>query len=183
MEREPNRNKLLEERLPIYVILENVRSLDNVGLIFRLCELSRVKKLFLCGITGRPRGGLKDKRPPWEINRNDARIKKTSIYAVPYQPWEYCRRAIDIVKRLKKEGVNIICLEQTHASVDYRLGDYKSPLAIVVGHERRGVSQRVIDQADAVVEIPILGLGNSHNAAISAGILLYKILDKTGRLC
>lgn len=181
-ERQLNRSDLFDKRLPVSLILENVRSLDNVGLIFRLCELARVEKLYLCGITGRPKGGPRDRRPQWEIDRNDQRIKKTSIYAVPYQPWEYHRRGLDLVKKLKKRGVKIICLEQTHGSIDYRRFKYQTPLAIVLGHERLGVSQKIIDEADAVVEIPILGLGNSHNVALAGGILLYHILDKTHAL-
>ena len=124
-EREKNRQNLFVKRAPFYVVAENIRSLDNVGLLFRVCELARVKKLYLCGLTGRPAGGKNDRRPSWEIERNDRRIRKTSIYAVPYQPWEYHRSSLALVKKLKREGVKIVVLEQTLNSINYSKINYQ----------------------------------------------------------
>lgn len=179
-EREKNREKLKTDRAPVYVIADSVRSLDNVGLLFRLCELLRVNKFYLCGITGYPKGQKLDRRKPWKIERADHRIKKTAIYAVPFVPWEYKRSALSVVKKLKKDGTQIVVLEQAFGSVDYREVSYNLPLALVVGHERKGVSQKIINEADSVVEIPTYGIGNSLNVAIATGIALYRIIDKTG---
>lgn len=179
-EREKNREKLKTERAPIYVIADSIRSLDNVGLLFRLCELLRVKKFYLCGITGYPKGQKLDRRKPWKIERADHRIKKTAIYAVPFVPWEYKRSALSVVKKLKNDGTQIVVLEQAFGSVDYREVNYNLPLALVVGHERKGVSQKIINEADSVVEISTYGIGNSLNVAIATGIALYRIIDKTG---
>jgi tRNA G18 (ribose-2'-O)-methylase SpoU len=178
-EREKNREKLKTGRAPIYVIADSIRSLDNVGLLFRLCELIRVKKLYLCGITGYPKGQKLDRRHSWKIERADQRIKKTAIYAVPFVPWEYKRSALSVVKKLKKEGVQIVALEQASGSVDYREANYNLPLALVVGHEIKGVSQKIIEEADTVAEIPTYGIGNSLNVAIASGIALYEIVSKT----
>lgn len=178
-EREPYREDLVSKRVPIYVVATGLRSLDNVGLIFRLCELTRIKKLFLCGITGYPKGQKNDRRPFWEIERAARRIKKTSIYAVPYVPWEYHSHALTVINKLKKEGVRIVVLEQAFGSRNFGEADYKLPLALVVGHELQGVSQRIINSADQVIEIPTYGIGNSLNVAIATGIALYKIIEKT----
>jgi len=178
-EREKNREKLKANRIPIYVVADSIRSLDNVGLLFRLCELLRVRKLYLCGITGYPKGQKFDRRHPWKIERADQRIKKTAIYAVPFVPWEYRRSALFVVKKLKSEGIQIVALEQAFGALDYREVNYKLPLALIVGHEIKGVSQKIINEADAVVEIPIFGIGNSLNVSIASGIALYKIIEKT----
>lgn len=181
-EREINRQNLETKRNPLYVIAENIRSLDNVGLLFRLCELARVEKLFLCGLTGRPMGDKNDRRPAWEIERNDRRIRKTAIYAVPYQPWEYRKNSLAVVQSLKRKAVKIVILEQTTDSINYSEANYSLPLALVLGHERLGVSEKVLRQADLTVEIPIYGLGNSHNVALAAGIVLYHILNQSKTL-
>jgi len=179
-EREKNRQTLYANRFPIYLVVTSLRSLDNVGLLFRLCELLRVKKLYLCGITGYPAGQRVDRRKPWKIERADHRIKKTAIYAVPFVPWEYKRSALTTVKKLKSDGIRIVVLEQAFGALDYREVNYKLPLALIVGHEIKGVSQKIINEADTVVEIPTYGIGNSLNVAIAAGIALYRIIDKTG---
>ena len=178
-ERQKNREKLKTDRAPVYVIADSIRSLDNVGLLFRLCELIRVKKLYLCGITGYPKGQKLDRRKPWKIERADHRIKKTAIYAVPFVPWEYKRSALSVVKRLKSEGVQIVALEQAFGSLDYREVKYKLPLALVVGHEINGVSKKIIDAADSIAEIPTYCIGNYLNVVIASSIALYKIIEKT----
>lgn len=171
-------------RTPINVVMDNIRSLDNVGLVFRLCELARVNKLYLAGYTGYPRQD-KDSRPEQVIDRHDHRIRKTAVYAVPHQPWEYVEDPLPLVETLKKEGNTIITLEQTDTSVAYNAlstQEYALPVTIIIGHERLGVRQELVDISDHVIEIPILGLGNSHNVATSCGIILYHILEKTGKI-
>lgn len=170
-----------QERTPIVVIADNIRSLDNVGLLFRSCELARVKKLYLTGYTGYPRQD-KDARPKDVADRHQRRIEKTAVYALAHQPWEYVADAAALVKQLKDDEHQIVALEQTDASVPYHEATYTSPTAIIVGHEREGVSQELIDLADTVVEIPVLGMGNSHNAAIATSIVLYKVLEQTNQV-
>jgi len=171
-------------RTPINVIVDNVRSLDNVGMIFRLCELTRVNHLYLTGYTGYPELP-KDKRPQSVIDRHNHRITKTAVYALPHQPWSYIENPVPLVKKLKKHGHQIVALEQTTDSVPYhnlKNDAYKLPISIILGHERLGIRDELIELSDLIVEIPILGLGNSHNVATSCGIILYHILAKTGRI-
>lgn len=162
-------------RTPIIVIADNIRSLDNVGLLFRLCELIRAEHLYLTGYTGYP----------GQSERHDRRIGKTSVYAIPHQPWSHVEDPIPLVKDLKQAGYKIVALEQTDQSVPYHkllLTDYYLPLTLLLGHEREGVHPQLLKLAATVIDIPILGLGNSHNVAIAASIVLYHILEKTGKL-
>lgn len=166
-------------RAPIFVVVDNVRSLDNVGLIFRLCELARVDRLYLTGYTGHPKRE-DDPRPENIIARHEHRILKTAVYAVPHQPWTYLEDPVPLVAHLKEQGSQVVALEQTSESIPYNKAEYKVPLTLIVGHERLGVRQELLDLADTVIEIPIHGLGNSHNVAMSTGIVLYNILDRIG---
>lgn len=162
-------------RTAISVIADNIRSLNNVGLLFRLCELIRAEHLYLTGYTGRP----------GQSERHDNRIGKTAVYAIPHQPWTHLENPVPLVKKLKKQGHKIITLEQTDSSVPYHklpVTDYQLPVTLILGHERTGVRQELIDLADTIIDIPVLGLGNSHNVTIAAGIVLYHILAKTGKI-
>ena len=166
-------------RTPINIVVDNVRSLDNVGLLFRLSVLARVSTLYLTGYTGHPRIP-RDSRPKAIIERHENRITKTAVYALPYQPWEYVEDPVLLVASLKEHGSHIVALEQTSQSVPYHKANYSLPLTLIIGHERQGVRQELVDLADTVIDIPILGIGNSHNVAVSTGIVLYHMLDKTG---
>ncbi len=166
-------------RTPIIVLADNVRSLDNVGLLFRLCELARIELLVLAGYTGYPRKEM-DSRPEAIIARHDHRIQKTAVYALPYQPWIYEEKPVDFIQQKKQEGYTIIALEQTTDSIPYFAAIYTLPTILIVGHERLGVSPELLELADTLIEIPILGIGNSHNVAMSTGIIVSHILEKTG---
>lgn len=168
-------------RLPVTVVVDNVRSLDNVGLLFRLCELARVERLYLAGYTGHPRRAG-DVREEGIIARHEHRIFKTAVYAVPFQPWTYVEDPVPLVQQLKEDGSMVVAVEQTMASIPYHQARYQLPLTIIVGHEREGVRQELLDLADVQIEIPILGIGNSHNVSHAAAIVLYHILEKTGQL-
>jgi 23S rRNA (guanosine2251-2'-O)-methyltransferase len=172
------------ERTPINIIVDNVRSLDNVGLIFRLCELSRVEHLYLTGYTGHPRKP-NDDREEGLIARHEHRIMKTAVYALPHQPWSFHANPLEVTAKLKDEGHTLIAVEQTSTSRPYHelpIQDYQLPLTIIVGHEREGVREELLNQADHIVEIPIHGHGNSHNVSIATTIVLYHILEKSGLL-
>ncbi len=168
-------------RIPIKLVVDNVRSLDNVGLLFRLCETARIEKLYLTGYTGHPKQD-EDPRPQWMIDRHEHRIMKTAVYALEHQPWEYIQDPRELITQWKQSGHQIVALEQTKQSISYTKANYSLPLVFIVGHERQGVRQELLELADTIVEIPILGLGNSHNVSISTGIVLYHILEKTGQI-
>jgi len=166
-----------QKRNPIYVILNNIRSLQNVGLIFRLSDALLVEKLYLCGTTGYP--PIKnDTRRPGVIEHAQHKIEKTAIKTIDYLPWEFCENTVEVIKKLKKNGVQIIALEQTDKSKDYRKIDWKFPTALVLGHEREGIEDEVLKLADQVTEIPVFGMGNSLNVATSLAIVGYHILEK-----
>lgn len=165
-------------RLPIFLVVDNVRSLDNVGLIFRLCELAKIDRIYLSGYTGHPRIE-NDDREEGLIARQEHRIMKTAVYAVPHQPWVYVEDPVPIVAQLKEQGAQIVALEQTKQSVVYHQTSYTLPLVLIVGHEREGVRQELLELADTLIEIPILGVGNSHNVATATGIVLYHVLQAT----
>lgn len=167
-------------RIPIIVLADNVRSLDNVGLLFRLCELARIELLVLAGYTGYPRKEG-DIRPEGIISRHDNRIQKTSVYALPYQPWTYEKNPVPFIQRKKEEGYRVIALEQTNGSIPYFEANHTLPTILVVGHERLGISHEILELADTLIEIPILGIGNSHNVAMATGIIISHLLEKTGQ--
>ena len=149
-------------RNEIYLILDNIRSMHNIGAIFRTCEAARAKCLYLCGITATP------PRP---------QIAKTALNTVDHQPWEYRHSTLRLAKTLKRRGIQVVALEQTSDSIDFRHFVYQKPLAIVLGNEIDGVSDRVLEVCDGIVELPMLGIANSLNVATSAGIILYHLLD------
>jgi len=150
-------------RNEIYVILDNIKAMENVGAIFRTCDAVRVKKIFLCGITATP-------------PRN--KIFKTSMGAVEYVDWEYAESTKVIAQKLKDEGIQIVALEQTSNSADFTKAKYQKPTAIILGHEKDGVSSDVLRLCDLTVEIPMFGFANSLNVATSAGIILYEVLKQ-----
>lgn len=177
----PKPEKLAEmPRTPLIVLADNIRSLDNVGLLFRLCELARIELLVLAGYTGYPKKE-NDSRPEGIIERHNNRIQKTSVYALPYQPWEYYENPIPFIQKKKEEGYRIIALEQTTTSVPYFEASYALPTILIVGHERLGVRPELLELADTLIEIPILGIGNSHNVAMATGIIISHVLEKTGQ--
>src|SRR5437868_4218346 len=117
-------------RSPISVVLDDVRSLANVGLIFRICDALRVERLFLCGITGRPGDPLsgRDPRPLHVQDRAEREINKTAVMAIPFVPWEYHASSLEVVRQLRKHGHQIVAVEQAHHSRMYTApGLYRPP--------------------------------------------------------
>lgn len=152
---------LRRERLPVCTVLDNVRSAYNVGSIFRTSDSVRVQKLYLCGMTA---------FPPNE------KLSKTSLGTVDYVPWEYHRDTGTVIRELKKQGICIACLETTDRSNDFFEFQFPSPVCLVLGHEIEGVSPSIIREADAVLEVPTMGVKNSLNVATLFGIVVYEIL-------
>ena len=130
-------------RAPISVVLEDVRSLANVGLIFRICDALRVERLYLCGITGHPPKADQDldERPRHVQERALREITKTAVMAVPFVPWEYQPSALETVRRLRARGYQVTAVEQAHDSVPYTAPNiYQPPVCLIFGHERAGVT-------------------------------------------
>jgi len=150
-------------RTPIYVVLDNIRSLYNVGAIFRTSDGAMVEKIFLCGMTGMP--------PRREIT-------KTSLGACETVPWEYRKEAKDVVRELKDKGVQIVTLELTDPPNHYAQAEFDFPVALVIGHEIDGIKDEVMELSDVSISIPMLGHANSLNVATAYGIAVYQILNK-----
>lgn len=151
------------ERTEIYALLDNVRSLHNVGAIFRTSDAVLLKKLFLCGITGFP--------PKKEIS-------KTALGAEDVVPFEYDENAVDVIKKLKKKGVQIVAVELAKGSKRYDKIKYKFPVCFVFGHEVEGISEEVMELVDESIEVPMLGRANSLNVATCYGIIVYEALKQ-----
>jgi len=122
------------------------------------------KKIYLCGGS--------------EIPPNH-RIKKASINTTEIVDWEYSESALLAIKKLKKEvkNIQIVSIEQAAKSIQYDKFEYKLPLVLVVGHESDGVSKKVLDIADAIVELPMFGINKSLNVMVSLGIVLYEVIE------
>jgi tRNA G18 (ribose-2'-O)-methylase SpoU len=157
-----DRQKLREKpRAEIFLILENIRSAHNVGAIFRTADAARVKKVYLTGITPHP------PRPD---------LEKTALRTIEHVPWEHGSNVELIINNLKHLGAQIVALEQTDASTDYRKFNYKKPVAIVLGNEVNGVEQSTLELCDGVIEIPMHGIANSLNVTTAAGIILFSLI-------
>jgi 23S rRNA (guanosine2251-2'-O)-methyltransferase len=160
---------------PIVVVCDNIRSLENVGLIFRLCDALRVEKLYLCGITGYPKIENDPRRFALQ-ERANRMIKRTAIKTIDLVPWEHIDKTIDIVKELKQKGYEVISIEQTKQSIDYTKTDAHFPIALVVGHERDGITDDVLKESDVVVQIPMYGIGNNLNVATALAVVGFEMI-------
>jgi 23S rRNA (guanosine2251-2'-O)-methyltransferase len=152
-------------KTPLCIVLDNVRSLHNVGSAFRTADAFRLEKIFLTGITGTP--------PHREI-------EKTALGATSSVPWEYVEKPLDAVSRLKDEGYTIVVVEQTTESVAL---DQFRPLpdaryCLVFGNEVHGVSTEVVDACDLALEIPQSGTKHSLNISVCLGIVVWDIHQK-----
>jgi tRNA G18 (ribose-2'-O)-methylase SpoU len=168
-----------KSRHPIVFILHNIRSLQNVGLFFRLADAFLVNKIYLTGYTGFPRLE-NDPREERVIAHAEKEINKTAIKLVPFVPWENHENVFEIIARLKSQCFQLVAVEQTDQSINYKKADYRFPVALVFGHERTGVEDELLAKCDLVVEIPMLGLGNSHNVATSAAIIVSHLVTTLG---
>ncbi len=154
---------LERERKSLYVILDNLRSAYNVGAIFRTCDAFLVEKLILCGITAHP---------------PNKKLKKTAMSSELYVPWEYARETIDVVLSLKEKGIRVFSCERTEKSKSLKEIQFTEPCGFVFGNEAEGVSERVLEVSDEIIEIPMMGFKNSLNVATTVGIVLYEIVSR-----
>ncbi len=152
-------------RQEIFVIAHNIRSLYNVGSIFRACDTFGVSKLYLTGYTGVPEG------------KNADKIGKVALGAQEFVPWEQTKSLTRLISKLRKQKVHIVALEN---NVNYKITSLpkykpKFPMVLVLGEETKGHTKKILDQMDDIIEIPMYGEKESLNVSVACGIALYAL--------
>ena len=152
-------------KTPIIVILDNVRSLNNIGSVFRTSDAFRIEKIYLCGITASP--PHKD-------------IQKTALGSTESVDWKYAENTLALVKKLQSNGTQVISIEQADKAT--MLNEFKpkkkQTYAFVFGNEVKGISQEVVSFSDQVIEIPQYGTKHSLNISVSCGVVLWDVFNK-----
>ncbi|MDT0647485.1 RNA methyltransferase [Zunongwangia sp. F260] len=153
------------KKTPIIVILDNIRSLNNIGSVFRTADAFLIEKIYLCGITAKP--PHKD-------------IQKTALGATETVAWEYVEDTLDVIKRLQQNDVKVFSIEQAEGAV--MLNDFQpergKTCAVVFGNEVKGVKQAVVSASNGIIEIPQLGSKHSLNISVSTGVVLWDLFVK-----
>lgn len=153
------------EKTPLIIVLDDIRSLHNIGSVFRTADAFLIEKIYLCGITATP--------PNKEIH-------KTALGATETVAWEYAKDVAEVIENLKKENVSVFAIEQVEHSVllqDF-MPEKETKYALVFGNEVKGVSQQAIDLCEGTIEIPQLGTKHSLNISVSAGIVVWDLFRK-----
>lgn len=161
-----------KQKKEFYVILDNIRSLENIGSIFRTSDALGVTKIFLCGISAKPPVG--ETRESF-LKRKGAIATKTALGAENFVDFEYCEKISNLITKLKKSKIKIVALEQDKKSILYTRFKPSFPLALIVGNEVDGVSKKVLAKCDKIIELPMYGKKESLNVAVSFGIAGYEI--------
>ncbi|WP_179354131.1 RNA methyltransferase [Winogradskyella vidalii] len=153
------------EKSPIIIILDNIRSLNNIGSVFRTSDAFLIEKIYLCGITATP-------------PHND--IRKTALGSTETVDWEYAKNTLEVIKKLKTERVNICSIEQAeNATMLNKFSPQPNKkYAFVFGNEVKGVAQEVVDASDVVIEIPQYGTKHSLNISVSCGVVIWDVFSK-----
>lgn len=148
------------EKISLCVILDNVRSLNNIGSVFRTSDAFRVEKIYLCGITATP---------------PNVDIHKTALGAEDSVTWEYFEDTLQAIQQLKSKGYTVYSIEQTENSISLEKLqlDKTKKYAVILGHEVHGVQQCVVDASDGCIEIPQFGTKHSLNVSVTAGIVIW----------
>ncbi len=156
------------EKTPIIVILDNIRSLNNIGSVFRTSDAFLVEKIYLCGITAKP--------PHRDIH-------KTALGSTESVAWEYVEDTLGLVQRLKSEGIEIASVEQAEHSIALQdfFPEKDKKIAIILGNEVKGVQQEVVSTSDYCIEIPQFGTKHSLNISVSYGVVLWDLFNKVKR--
>ncbi|WP_339876894.1 RNA methyltransferase [Olleya marilimosa] len=153
------------KKTPIIIVLDNIRSLNNIGSVFRTSDAFLVEKIYLCGITATP--------PHKDIH-------KTALGSTDTVAWEYIENTMDLIEKLKSENVTICAIEQAENAT--MLDDFKvetnKKYALVFGNEVKGVAQDVVSASDVVIEIPQFGTKHSLNISVSCGVVTWDIFSK-----
>ena len=149
------------KKMPVYVVLNSIRSSYNVGSIFRTSDGAMIEKLYLCGYTPHP--------PKKEV-------LKTALGSHESVEWEYVEDPKEVIKELKQKGIKICALELTDTSINhYELTKSDLPICLVIGNEISGVDQELIDLCDVSIEIPQYGIKQSLNVAVAYGISIFEL--------
>lgn len=158
---------LAARKLPLVVVLDNVRSLHNVGSVFRTSDAFRVERVLLCGITATP---------------PSAEIHKTALGAEDVVEWQYFADTMEAVASLKEQGYDVFSIEQCNGSIP--LQDFATQpgrrYAVIMGNEVKGVQQQVVDASDGAIEIPQFGTKHSLNVSVTAGMIIWEFAKKLG---
>lgn len=155
----------IRKKTPLIIVLDNIRSLSNVGSIFRTADAFLVKEIILCGITATP--------PHKEI-------QKTALGATDSVSWRYINNSFEAVEQLKANGTAVFAVEQTDQKIwlqDFQPGEF-TEVALVFGNEVKGVSDDIMEMVDGCIEIPQYGTKHSLNISIAAGILIWEVYKK-----
>lgn len=153
------------QKTPLIVVLDNVRSLNNIGSVFRTSDAFLIKKIYLCGITATP--------PHKDIH-------KTALGSTETVEWEYVENIMDLVGHLKSENIKVISIEQAENAtmLNQFIPETNTTYALVFGNEVKGVSQKVVSASDQVLEIPQFGTKHSLNISVSVGVILWDLFSK-----
>jgi len=153
------------KKIPLIVVLDNIRSLNNIGSVFRTADAFLIEKVFLCGITAQP--------PHKDIH-------KTALGATESVDWAYAEDTLTVITKLKTEGVKVLSVEQAEASTSLETFIPESGVryAVVFGNEVKGVDQKVVDASDLCLEIPQFGTKHSLNISVSFGIVIWDLFVK-----
>ena len=153
------------DKLPLIVVLDDVRSMYNVGSVFRTCDAFRVEAVYLCGISCTP--------PATEIH-------KTALGAEDAVTWKYFKTVLEAVEELKIQGYHVLSVEQVEHSTKLQTfsPQKNQKYAVILGNEVKGVHQEVVDASDGCLEIPQLGTKHSMNVSVTAGIIIYKFAEQ-----
>ena len=153
------------KKTPLIVVLDNIRSLNNIGSVFRTSDAFLIEKIYLCGICATP------------PNKD---IHKTALGATESVAWEYVEDTLTLIEKLKKDKVKILAIEQAENSTKLHafFPEENEKYAVVMGNEVKGVQQEVVDAADWCIEIPQLGTKHSLNISVTTGIVLWDLFQK-----
>lgn len=156
-----------EQKKEVFLLLHNIRSTYNVGAIFRTADATNVSKIYISGYTPAPID---------RFGRARKDISKASLGAESTVAWENVTDISDLIKKLKKEKVRIVGLEQDKRSIDFRKISKKGKILVILGNEVGGIEKEVLDQCDEIIEIPMLGEKESLNVSVATGVILYQLI-------
>ncbi|MDD2935366.1 MAG: TrmH family RNA methyltransferase [Candidatus Pacebacteria bacterium] len=159
---------LKKSKKKIFVVLDNIRSVHNVGAIFRTADACGVSKIFLVGYTPQPLD---------RFGRMRKDLSKSALGAEKNIEWEYYKEIAELVDVLKKSGAEVVAVEQDKKSIDYKKLKLKKDTAFILGNEVDGVSKNILERVDKIIEIPMVGKKESLNVSVSAGIVLFRVLN------
>lgn len=153
-----------QEKTPIIIILDNIRSLNNIGSFFRTSDAFNIEAIYLCGITATP--------PHREI-------QKTALGATDSVDWFYNENTVEVLDVLQSKGYKVYSIEQAENTISLENFEYNNePIALVFGNEVKGVEQKVIDASDGCIEIPQFGTKHSLNVSISYGVVVWHLINQ-----